>query len=281
MTFEKIAIFGAGSTGSGIAYACASAGAAVSLCDPSPEAIKRAQRSLDGELKKLADRDAAESARERIEYQSGMGECEGAQLVVEAVSGKADVKRELVSRLDAQAPPPAVIATSTRTISVTTIAAAARFPDRVCGLHFFRPFEAGSLVEIVTALQTNGDVVERCARFAREIGKVPVRATDAPGFLVTRCAQPFFDEALFSLERGLAEADDLDNILCDGGFETGPLALLDRAGIDTHYTMIRALWEASHDNPRFRPHLLLRRMAAAGKLGRKTGRGFYEYGDVE
>lgn len=281
MTFDKIAIFGAGATGSGIAFACATAGAAVSLCDPSPEAIKRAQKHLANELKKLADREVAEAARERIEFQAGLGDCEGVQLVVEAVSGKVEVKRELVSRLDGQAPPPAVIATSTRSISITTIAAAARFPDRVCGLHFFQPYEAGSLVEIVTALQTNGDVVERCARFAREIGKVPVRATDAPGFLVTRCMQPFFDEALCSLERGLADPDVIDKIFSEAGFTSGAFAMLDQEGIDAHYTMTRTLWEASHDNPRFRPHLLLRRMAAAGKLGRKAGRGFYEYGDVE
>lgn len=281
MTFDKIAIFGAGATGSGIAFAGATAGAAVSLCDPSPEAIKRAQKLIESELKKLADREIAETARERIEYQTGLGECEGAQLVIEAVSGKVEVKRELVSRLDSQVSPPAVIATSTRTMSVTTIAAAARFPDRVCGLHFFDPYEAGSLVEIVTALQTNGDVVERCSRFAREIGKVPICATDAPGFLVARCLQPLFDEALCSLERGLANPDDVDKIFCDAGFASGPFTRLDSEGIDAHYTMTRALWEASHDHPRFRPHLLLRRMAAAGKLGRKAGRGFYEYGDVE
>jgi len=269
MTFDRVTVFGAGAMGAGIAQVCAAAGARVTVCDVSPEAMKRAQKTLDSEFK------------DRIEFCSSLLETAEADLVIEAVSERLEIKQDLFSRLDGQLPPASVLATNTNLLSVTAIAAKTRFPERVCGLHFFNPPAQTRLVEVVRAKQTAADVVEHCATFVRELEREPILVQDAPGFVVTRCSRPFVNEALHALDSGVSNKRTIDEILRKGGFPEGPFELMDRIGLDAVYAMTRALWEGYFHEPRFRPHVILRKLVEAGYLGRKTGRGFYEHRDVE
>ena len=269
MTFDRITVFGAGAMGTGIAQVCAAAGARVTVCDVSPEAVKRAQKALDAEFKG------------RIEFCSSLLETTEADLVIEAVTERMEIKQDLFSRLDSQLPPTTVLATNTSTLSVTAIAARTRFPERVCGLHFFNPPMQTRLVEVVDAKQTAGDVVDRCVAFVRELEREPILVQDVPGFVVTRCSRPFFHEALHCFGAGLTDVRTIDEILrVGGGFAEGPFEQMDRTGLDVVYATTRALWEGYFHEPRFRPHLILRKLVEAGYLGRKTGRGFYEHRDV-
>lgn len=286
LTFSKVTVFGAGTMGAGIAQVCAAAGINVTICDPSPEAIKRAQKSIEADLKtgvelKKITREQESEIRTRIRYVSGMGDCSDADLVIEAVFERLDVKQELFVRLDSQLPPAAVIATNTSSLSVTAIAAKTRFPDRVCGLHFFNPAARMKLVEVVAAQQTAAEVIERCVSFVREIGKEPARVQDTPGFVVNRCARPFYGEALRCLGEGIADVKTIDRILREGGgFKMGAFELIDLIGVDINYATTRSIWEGYFHDPRYAPHIIQKKMVEAGRLGRKSGRGFYEYPDA-
>ncbi|HEY3293892.1 MAG TPA: 3-hydroxyacyl-CoA dehydrogenase NAD-binding domain-containing protein [bacterium] len=283
LTFNKITVFGAGTMGAGIAQVCATAGIHVTVCDPSPEAAKRAQKQIDADLRagveaKRLSREQESEIRARIRYVSGMGDCGDADLVIEAVFERLDVKQELFVRLDAQLKPPTVLATNTSSLSVTSIAAKTRFSDRVCGLHFFNPPTRMKLVEVVAAQQTSTEVISRCVSFIKEIGKEPAKVQDTPGFIVNRCARPFYGEALRCLGEGVADIKTIDQILREGGgFKMGAFELIDMIGVDINYATTRSIWEGYFHDLRFRPHLIQKKMVEAGRLGRKSGRGFYEY----
>jgi 3-hydroxybutyryl-CoA dehydrogenase len=284
---SRIAVFGAGTMGAGIAQICLFSGAKVTLCDPSPDAQKRAQKSIEAEIKRLAaekklTKDEEHEIRARLRFAGGLVDCEGADLVIEAVFERLDVKQELFSRLDQHLAPPAILATNTSALSVTAIASKTRFSDRVCGLHFFNPPAKMKLVEVVAAEQTSSDTVEHALSFVREIGKEPIRVEDTPGFVVNRCARPFYGEALRCLGEGIADVQTIDRILREGGgFKSGPFEELDRIGLDMDYGINRAIYEGCFRDGRFRPHLIEKKMVEAGRLGRKSGRGFYEYPDAQ
>ena len=285
LTFPSIAVIGAGTMGAGIAQVCAQAGCAVTLFEASPDVTKRAQKSIESDLKKGVELGKLSKTQEQetlegIKYAMILQECAGCSLVIEAITEKLDVKQELFARLDSMFPPPVVLATNTSSLSVTAIAGKLRFPDRVVGLHFFNPATRMKLIEVVQAHQTSLDVVERSLNFCREIGKEAVKVQDSPGFIVNRCARPFYGEALRCLGEGIADVQVIDRIMKEGGdFKMGPFELMDLIGIDINYAATRSIWEGYFHDARYRPHLIQKRMMDAGYLGRKTGHGFYEYPD--
>jgi 3-hydroxybutyryl-CoA dehydrogenase len=273
--------------GAGIAQICLLSGANVTVCDPSPDAQKRAQKSIEAELRKLAtekklSKDDEQAIRSRLKFAGGLVDCEGADLVIEAVFERLDVKQDLFARLDNHLPPSTILATNTGSLSITALASKTRFSDRVCGLHFFNPPAKVRLVEVVATQQTSAETVERAMTFVREIGKDPIRVEDTPGFVVNRCSRPFFGEALRCLGEGLADVPTIDRILRKGGgFNSGPFEELDRIGVDLDYAVTRAVYEGYFRDGRFRPHLIEKKMVESGRLGKKSGRGFYEYPDAQ
>jgi 3-hydroxybutyryl-CoA dehydrogenase len=286
LTFSNIAVLGAGTMGTGIAQVCAEAGGHVILFEASSDALKHALKTIEKDLKKAVENGRlskleTDNILARIKTTRMLDDCEGSELVIEAVYERLDVKQDLFSQLDAMLPPPAIFATNTGSLSITAIAAKTRFPERVCGMHFFNPPLQKKLVEMVSTHATDPEAIAKCCQFVTEIGKEAVTVTDSAGFIVNRMTRPFFCEALRCLSEGVADAATIDEIMREGGsFESGPFEQMDRIGIDTNYAITRAIWEASFHDSRYRPHPLQKKMMEAGQLGIKSGHGFYEYPDA-
>jgi 3-hydroxybutyryl-CoA dehydrogenase len=206
-----------------------------------------------------------------------VGDLVPAELMIEAVVEDAEVKRELFRRADAVLPPDAILASNTSSIPITSLAAATARPERVIGMHFFNPVPVLKLVEVIRGLQTSEETVAAVLELARDLGKVPAEARDFPGFVSNRILMPFLNEAAYALMEGVAEAEAIDTIATLGfAHPLGPLALADLIGLDTCVAIMEVLHEGLGD-PKYAPCPLLRQYVAAGRLGRKSGRGFYEY----
>lgn len=278
----KVAVIGAGTMGSGIAQACALAGHEVTLLDTGADVLARArsgmQHSLERMVKKetVTESDAAD-ALARVRTREDVDGLEDAGVVIEAVYESIDVKRDVWQRIARVTSEGALLATNTSSLSVTQIAAFSGRPERFCGMHFFNPVPVMALVEVVRGLRSSEETVEQARAFAEGIGKTPIVCEDKPGFIVNRLLIPYINDAAHALSEGVASAEDIDRAMKLGAnMPIGPLQLADLVGLDVGLAATEALFEEFGD-PKFRPAPLMKQMVRAGKLGRKTGEGFYIY----
>lgn len=280
---QRVGVVGLGTMGTGIAQVCAQAGIPVIGRDLTPELVERARRAIVGHLDRAVEKGrldpaAREACLERLTFTVELAELAECDLVIEAVLEDPRVKHDLFRELDKLLPPDAIVATNTSALSVTELAASSRHPERVVGLHFFNPAPVLPLVEVVKTDLVDADAYEAAYRFAERIGKRPISCRDTPGFVVNRILVPALNDAVRVLDEGTASAEDIDRAMVGGtNWPIGPLALIDLIGVDVQVHAAEALW-AAYREPRFAPPPRLRRMLDAGHLGRKTGRGFYEYG---
>ncbi len=277
MRFEHVLVVGAGQMGGGIAQVVASSGRRVSLHDAVPGAAERALDGMRKSLGKLAEKG------EPVEPDAVLARVEpvesilAADLMLEAVVEDASVKQDLFRRADEALPPEAVLASNTSSIPIRSLADATRRPDRVIGMHFFNPVPVMRLVEVVRTPATSDETAGAVVELARELGKTPAEANDFPGFVSNRILMPFVNEAAWALHDGVAEPEAIDTIARLGfNHPMGPLALADLIGLDTCVSIMEVLRDGL-DDPRYEPCPLLREHVAAGRLGRKSGRGFYVY----
>ena len=276
MRFEHVLVVGAGQMGGGIAQVVAASGRRVSLYDEVPGAVERARGAMEKSLGRLAEKGGA-APDEVLERVSHVEEIVAADLMIEAVVENAEVKEDVFSRADQTFPPEAILASNTSSIPITSLAAVTSRPDKVVGMHFFNPVPVLQLVEVIRALQTSDETAAAIVALAEDLGKTPAEANDFPGFVSNRILMPFVNEAAYALMEGVAEAEAIDTIAKLGfAHPMGPLALADLIGLDTCVSIMDVLHEGL-GNPKYAPCPLLRQYVAAGRLGRKSGRGFYDY----
>ena len=276
MRFEHVLVVGAGQMGGGIAQVIAASGRRVSLHDSAPGAVERGLATMEKSLAKLAEKGGPD-ADEVLARVTPVEELVAADLMIEAVVEDAAVKANLFHRADEMLPPGAVLASNTSSIPISTLGAATSRADKVIGMHFFNPVPVLKLVEVVRGKETSDETAEAITELALELGKTPAVANDFPGFVSNRILMPFINEAVWALHDGVADAEAIDTIAKLGfAHPLGPLALADLIGLDTCIAIMEVLRDGL-GNDRYEPCPLLRELVGAGKLGRKSGAGFYIY----
>ena len=278
----RIGVVGAGQMGRGIAQVAAGAGVQVVLVDSQLALAEKGRATIAAQLGKLVEKGKLsardrEGVLDRIKPAGGLGDLGDVDLVVEAASEDATIKRRLFADLDAACRPGTILASNTSSISITSLAAETRRPDRVIGMHFMNPVPLMKLVEVIRGLPTSDETFAATAALAHRLGKETVESRDVPGFIVNRVLMPLINEAAFALYEGLASAEDIDKAIRLGlNHPLGPLALADLIGLDTTLAILEVLHRELGD-PKYRPCPLLRQYVAAKWLGRKSGRGFFQY----
>jgi 3-hydroxybutyryl-CoA dehydrogenase len=274
--FEHVLVVGAGQMGGGIAQVVAVSGRRVSLHDPFPGAIERGLAAMLKSLERLAQKGGA-SADEVLAHVTPAEDLVEADLMIEAVVEDAEAKEDVFRRADSVLPASAILASNTSSIPITSLAAVTQRPERVIGMHFFNPVPVLKLVEVIRAVQTSDETAAAIVQLARDLGKEPAEARDFPGFVSNRILMPFINEAAYALMEGIAGAEAIDTIARLGfAHPMGPLALADLIGLDTCVSIMEVLHQGLGD-PKYAPCPLLRQYVRAGRLGRKSGRGFYAY----
>jgi len=282
MAVRPVLVAGAGTMGSGIAQVFATSGRPVLLSEPSETARQRGLAGIEKSLSRLVDKGtlgptAKDETLRRIVFQESDFPIADCAIAVEAVPEKVDLKKSVLKELDRKLPPGAILATNTSSISITELAASTGRPDRFVGMHFMNPVPLMPLVEIVRGLETSEKTVAETVELARTLGKTPVVVQDRPGFISNRLLMPMINEAAFSLMEGVADRESIDTVMKLGmNHPMGPLALADLIGIDVCLDILEVLHKGFGDD-KYRPCPLLRNLVAAGRLGRKSGRGFYDY----
>jgi len=280
LTIQKIQVVGAGQMGSGIAQVAAQAGLVVHLADVEQEMVERGLETIKKNLSESVDKERIsqeemDEAMGRIE--SGTEYAPDADLAIEAVPETLDIKTKVFQALDEQLKDEPILATNTSSISIAELAAQTSRPERFIGMHFFNPVPVMNLIEIIRGVETSDETYETARELAGRLGKEPIEVGDFPGFAVNRLLVPMINEAAYCVMEGVAGPEEMDTAMKQGaGFPMGPLELADMVGLDTCLHVMEVLHEGFGD-PKYRPCPLLKRYVAAGRLGRKSGRGFYEY----
>jgi 3-hydroxybutyryl-CoA dehydrogenase len=280
---ESVGIIGAGTMGNGVAQICAAAGLTVVMVDISDAAVARGLANVRNSLDRLVNKEKMtatdrEATLARISAATDNAKLATSDLVIEAATENQELKLKILKEVCAVLKPSALVATNTSSISITKLAASTDRPDRFIGMHFFNPVPLMALLELIRGLQTSDDTHAKSEAFAKRIGKVSITVKNSPGFAVNRILCPMINEAIFTLQEGLATAEDIDAGMKLGcNHPIGPLALADLIGLDTMLSVMEVFYEGFNDS-KYRPSPLLKEMVAAGHLGRKTGRGFYRYG---
>ena len=279
----KVAIIGSGTMGSGIAQVAATSGCTVKLFDLNQEALTKSKNALEITLSKLMEKekiDATEKSRiqSNISYVTTLQDLSDSDLVIEAIVENLEVKRKVFSELETLVSEKTILASNTSSLSIASIAASCQKPERVLGIHFFNPAPLMQLVEVIPAVQTSEEVLQKSVQTISDWKKVVAVAKDTPGFIVNRVARPFYSESLRIYDEGIASFATIDWALRTiGGFKMGPFELMDMIGHDVNYTVTETVFSAFYFDPKFKPSFTQKRLLEAGFLGRKSGRGFYDY----